>query len=137
MNLPHYTKHHEEGIMTWSQCYSTTMPISSLREAKGGLRCSRGHMREKGELEAARVLLAHRADPDISNDNDWTSLVSASYSGHLDIVRLLLQNGAKVDLPNDDGWTPSSRRRHTGKINIWKLRDYHSRVAPQGTSFTP
>ncbi|RGP62916.1 putative ankyrin repeat protein [Fusarium sporotrichioides] len=59
----------------------------------------------KGLLECVRVMLRHKADPDV-NGPFGTALYRAVEKGHLDIVRLLLENDPKPSMeivpPNQD-----------------------------------
>jgi len=48
-------------------------------------------------LEAARTLLKHGADPNIVMHTGMSALIYASGEGHVDILSLLLRNGAKTD----------------------------------------
>ena len=51
---------------------------------------------QNGHLEAARVLLEHKADTELC-DQGGAPLLIASYAGKLAIVRLLLAHGADKD----------------------------------------
>src|SRR5205823_1628905 len=53
----------------------------------------------QGQVEAARVLLAAKADPDAQSDlrdGQVTPLSLASLRGHADMLRLLLKHGANL-----------------------------------------
>jgi uncharacterized protein len=55
----------------------------------------------KGHIEAAKLLLAHGADPNLSTANGGMSaLACAAREGRLDMVQLLLAHGAKINLPS-------------------------------------
>lgn len=58
-----------------------------------------------GHQEAVRVLLSHRADPQIHNDNGQMPIAGAAFKGDLEMVRLLVEGGASVDGASTDGRT--------------------------------
>ena len=47
-------------------------------------------------LEAARVLLEHKADTELCDQKGQSPLIISAYFGRLEVVRLLLQHGANV-----------------------------------------
>jgi ankyrin repeat protein len=78
---------------------------------------------ESGRLEAARLLLQHKAGIDAHAD-DWhgcTPLHRASEYGRHDVVRLLLSHGANANALTVDGSTPlhvASRHPRFGNIEM-------------------
>ncbi|XP_074160604.1 ankyrin repeat domain-containing protein 49 [Sminthopsis crassicaudata] len=62
---------------------------------------------EKNRLATVRRLLSEKTTHVNTRDEDeYTPLHRASYSGHLDIVRELIGQGADVHAVTVDGWTP-------------------------------
>ncbi|XP_020751129.2 ankyrin repeat domain-containing protein 49 isoform X1 [Odocoileus virginianus] len=62
---------------------------------------------EKNRLTTVRRLLSERASHVNTQDEDkYTPLHRAAYSGHLDVVRELIAHGADVHAVTVDGWTP-------------------------------
>jgi ankyrin repeat protein len=61
-------------------------------------------------IEAARLLLAHGADPNLTSawHQGFWALNSAAWTGHLDMVKLLVAHGAKVGPSSSDATTPNS-----------------------------
>jgi ankyrin repeat protein len=57
------------------------------------------------QLEAARVLLARRANPDCVGEGGYTPLHEAAATGQVELVRLLLQHKADLAARGDDGKT--------------------------------
>jgi len=55
------------------------------------------HAARNGDTDIVRLLIAHGADVNITNDRGHTVLYCAGGHGHLDTVRLLLENGADPD----------------------------------------
>lgn len=62
---------------------------------------------EKNRLTTVRRLLSEKATHVNTRDEDeYTPLHRAAYSGHLDVVRELIAQGADVHAVTVDGWTP-------------------------------
>lgn len=51
----------------------------------------------KGRSNFVRELLAHGADPNAEDIDNWTSLLSASKEGHPDVCLQLLEHNAEVE----------------------------------------
>ncbi|WP_407315722.1 ankyrin repeat domain-containing protein [Pseudomonas sp. nanlin1] len=58
-----------------------------------------------GHHDAVKVLLSHRADPQIANDRNQLPIAGAVFKGDLEMVRLLVEGGAQVDGAAGDGRT--------------------------------
>ncbi|XP_006902424.1 PREDICTED: ankyrin repeat domain-containing protein 49 [Elephantulus edwardii] len=62
---------------------------------------------EQNRLTTVRKLLSEKATHVNTRDEDeYTPLHRAAYSGHLDVVRELIAQGADVHAVTVDGWTP-------------------------------
>nr|KAF6343084.1 hypothetical protein mPipKuh1_010792 [Pipistrellus kuhlii] len=62
---------------------------------------------EKNRLSTVRRLLSEKATHVNTRDEDeYTPLHRAAYSGHLEVVRELIAQGADVHAVTMDGWTP-------------------------------
>ncbi len=59
-------------------------------------------------LQAARMLLAARADPNASDQGGNTPLIEATRTGDAELVSLLIDAGARVDARNETGLAPLS-----------------------------
>ena len=57
-------------------------------------------------LEITTLLLDHKADPNLSNNNGRTPLMSAAFAGNDEVVSLLLAHHAKVNAKDKHGRTP-------------------------------
>lgn len=68
-----------------------------------------------------RLLLSHRADPDLSQQHGWRPLHAAAQNGNLDIIRLLLYYEANKYLANDAGKTPYIVAMEAGKMEAAAL----------------
>ena len=61
---------------------------------------------EKGQVDAARLLLDNGAGVDRADETGMTPLYIACWYGHVDVARLLLERDAEVDRAKNDGFTP-------------------------------
>ena len=59
-----------------------------------------------GQSDAAELLLAKGAKPDIRNNEGSTALHMAAFFGHLEIVKALVAKGADVNVRNERSETP-------------------------------
>ena len=59
-----------------------------------------------GQSDAARLLLAKGAKPDIKDNHGSTALHMAAFFGHIDILKALVAKGADVNVRNDRSETP-------------------------------
>jgi ankyrin repeat protein len=57
-----------------------------------------------GNLRIVQKLLEHDADPNLRQNNGWSSLHAAA--DNLDITRLLVKKRAKINYQKSDKWTP-------------------------------
>ena len=60
----------------------------------------------RGDIEAARLLLAAGADPNAVGERGCTPLHEALEHKHLQVARMLIAAGASMDTTNRDGVTP-------------------------------
>jgi len=59
-----------------------------------------------GQTDAANLLLAKGADPNLTNNDGSTALHMAAFFGHIEIVKALLDKGANVNVRNQRSETP-------------------------------
>lgn len=57
---------------------------------------------DKGQTEAARLLISKGADVNAADDDSVNPLIIAADKGNLDMVKALLEKGATVDASDDD-----------------------------------
>ena len=75
----------------------------------------------KGHIEIGKRLLERGADVNACDNDGWTPLYLAAWSGRLEFVRMLLEHGALINTPGDDGRTPlhmASIEGHVGVISL-------------------
>jgi ankyrin len=56
--------------------------------------------------KAARLLLKHGADPNLTTTKNETALHRAAKSGNTEVALILIENGADINLTPEGGWTP-------------------------------
>lgn len=78
-----------------------------------------------GYLSVVQVLLAHKADVNALNDDNWSALAVAAQKGCLQISALLLEAGAVVDATTDRGYTPLMLAVKSGHFDLVKLLVRH------------
>ncbi|KAL3313229.1 Ankyrin-2 [Cichlidogyrus casuarinus] len=59
----------------------------------------------KGLVELVRYLVAHKQDPKLPDDSEWTPLMIATSCGHEELVQYLLGLGVDVNCRNNTGQT--------------------------------
>jgi uncharacterized protein len=65
--------------------------------------------------EIVKLLLFHRANPNLRQQHGWLPLHAAAQNGQLEIIRLLLHYRAKKNVTNDAGKTPYDIAVEAGK----------------------
>ena len=71
-----------------------------------------------GQLEAARILIAHGAEVNAKAMKGWSALMIAALKGHQPMVELLVENGANPNLQDMHGWTPLMRATEKGDVAL-------------------
>ena len=73
---------------------------------------------QQGDVESARVLLAHGADINEATPEDGSALVVASASGHEKLALFLLEKGANPNAKDGFGISPLHYALHEGMLAI-------------------
>ncbi|KAK6469275.1 ankyrin repeat and protein kinase domain-containing protein 1-like isoform X2 [Huso huso] len=71
------------------------------------------------------LLIEHKADVNLSDEDKWTPLHFAAQNGDDKIVRLLLDSNADVNAKERDGWAPlhlASQNGHENVVRVLLLR---------------
>ena len=75
----------------------------------------------KGHIEIGKRLLERGADVNACDNDGWTPLYLAAWSGRLEFVRMLLEHGALINTPGDDGQTPLHMASIEGHVDVISL----------------
>jgi ankyrin repeat protein len=59
-----------------------------------------------GKFEAAKALVAARADLDAKDKGGWTPLMWAAELGKWNAAKFLIKKGADINAKDNAGWTP-------------------------------
>jgi len=91
------------------------------------------HAALQGEhIDVAQVLLEHRMEAGIQDEDRWTPLHRAPEGGHIDVIRLLLNHSADAHAPNVDRWTPLHRAPEGGhRHRLTAARPQRRRTRPK------
>ena len=67
-----------------------------------------------GHVKIVKMLLEHRADPNVREQGGYTPLHAAAQNGDEAMLRALLYGGADLDVKSNDGKTPLDLAREAG-----------------------
>ena len=82
-----------------------------------------------GQLEIARVLIAHGANVNARAAGDFTPLHESAASGRIEFAQLLLEHGADVNAKTSDGKTPLDYAREHNRDEMVELLESYARQA--------
>lgn len=93
----------------------------------------------KGQTEAVRILLAHKASPNVQNCDGWSPLHEAAFYGFEEIARLLLSAGADPNLNDSLSYSPLNRACSKLSLGVARLLlDHDSKIDnPNHDGWTP
>ena len=80
-------------------------------------------IKEKNDINVkiVKLLLKHKADPNILNINDSSALLIASRIGDLEMVELLLNAKARMDIQENTGLTALMGAVHANHLEVCKI----------------
>ncbi len=85
-----------------------------------------------GQPDVVRLLLAHEADINATDDRAGTALHGAAAMGHKEIVELLLEKGADVHARTRSGQTALDVAEMVNRVKVAELLRQRQAAAPQG-----
>lgn len=74
-----------------------------------------------GHTRIVKMLLEHRADPNVREQGGYTPLHAAAQNGDVVMIRILLYGGADLDVKSDNGKSPLDLARKAGHSKAVKL----------------
>ena len=83
------------------------------------------HVEAEGHMEAARVLLEHKADTGLCDQQGCSPLFFAALNGNVQMVQLLLENGADIENMTSRGHTPLMIAENFGHEEVAALLREH------------
>ncbi|XP_017768310.1 PREDICTED: kinase D-interacting substrate of 220 kDa isoform X3 [Nicrophorus vespilloides] len=87
----------------------------------------------KGKSSFVRELLAHGADPNAEDSDNWSALLCASKEGYVDICLQLIEQHAEIEHRDMGGWTPLMWATYKGRTEVVKvLLEYKADVNAHG-----
>ena len=66
------------------------------------------HAARHNDVKSLGLLMDQGIDPNVEDENGWTALTVAAYSGQIDSITYLVNRGANINKAERDGWTPLS-----------------------------
>ena len=76
---------------------------------------------ERGQLDAARILLQYGADINAQSKKGMTPLHQAAYKNEIGIIQFLIENDAELNIRNNYGQTPLDSARRGGNSEAEEL----------------
>lgn len=76
---------------------------------------------EDGDLELVRTLLEAGANPNATNDGNFTALICAAARGHVRVVKTLLESGANLHARTKRGRTAVDIAIQEGQEEVTRL----------------
>ena len=74
-----------------------------------------------GHAKIVKMLLEHRADPNVREQGGYTPLHAAAQNGDEGMIRALLYGGADLNVKSNDGKTPFDLAREAGHTQVVAL----------------
>lgn len=112
--IPTNSIEHSQTLLHYAARYNNAAVARNLIAAKASLNSQSTDDKvtplflatQKGHVKMTKLLLKHKADPDIPERDGAVPLHMAAYHGHTDVARHLLQSGANPDIAMLTGATP-------------------------------
>jgi len=106
-------------------CDNCNKGVNNARDFNGDTPLHRA-AREKGHAILAKLLLAHSANVDSTDDLGETPLHSAARRNNVGVAKVLIENSANVDSTDNMGWTALHWAAHWGSVDVAKHLIAHS-----------
>jgi uncharacterized protein len=83
---------------------------------------------ERGRADIVKLLLDHKADPNVAGRDAGTALMSAAENNQPEIVKLLLDRGADPNRQDNNGWTALLKAAYQGNAKCIEILASHTKL---------
>ncbi|MBV9874125.1 MAG: ankyrin repeat domain-containing protein [Verrucomicrobia bacterium] len=83
---------------------------------------------ERGRLDIVKLLLDHKADPNVAGRDASTALMLAAGNNQPEIVKLLLDRGADPNRQDHNGWTAVLKAAYQGNAKCIEILASHTKL---------
>jgi uncharacterized protein len=83
---------------------------------------------ERGRVDIVKLLLDHKADPNVAGRDAGTSLMLAAENNQPEIVKLLLDRGADPNRQDHNGWTALLKAAYQGNAKCIEILVSHTKL---------
>ncbi|HEX6562935.1 MAG TPA: ankyrin repeat domain-containing protein [Chthoniobacterales bacterium] len=83
---------------------------------------------ERGRVDIVKLLLDHKADPNVAGRDAVTALMLAAENNQPEIVKLLLDRGADPNRQDHNGWTAVLKAAYQGNAKCIEILASHTKL---------
>lgn len=83
---------------------------------------------ERGRVDIVKLLLDHKADPNVAGRDAGTALMLAAENNQPEIVKLLLDRGADPNRQDHNGWTALLKAAYQGNAKCIEILATHTKL---------
>ena len=83
---------------------------------------------ERGRVDIVKLLLDHKADPNVAGRDAGTALMLAAENNQPEIVKLLLDRGADPNRQDHNGWTALLKAAYQGNAKCIEILASHTKL---------
>ena len=83
---------------------------------------------ERGRVDIVKLLLDHKADPNVAGRDAATALMLAAENNQPEIVKLLLDRGADPNRQDHNGWTALLKAAYQGNAKCIEILASHTKL---------
>lgn len=83
---------------------------------------------ERGRLDIVKLLLDHKADPNVAGRDGSTALMLAAENNQPEILKLLISRGADPNRQDNNGWTAVLKAAYQGNAKCIEVLASHTKL---------